>query len=94
VERYRSLTDLIDSITGEPGLSSAHIAVFDHPVGYKSIHANPNFYTFVDTNNATFTSYTLRFAPGAWDSDNTNNTNVSNIGSEIESSNLCVYELK
>jgi hypothetical protein len=92
VERYPAGGN-IDSITGEEGVSSAHIVVFDHSVGYKSMHGYDIFNTFVDTNNATFTSYILGLPQGSW-SDNINNANVSNIGSEIENFNLCVYELK
>jgi hypothetical protein len=97
VERYQNniySAGNIDSVTGEPDMiSSAHIAVFDHPVGYKSMHGAGIFHNFVDANNAVFTSYTMMFPPGSWTA-NENNVNISSISDEIGPANLCVYELR
>lgn len=88
----------IDSIAGGVGNASAFIAVFDHSVGYRSIHGNSLFQHFVDTNNAAYQSWTISTAPtdGNW-FVNKNETNVSNIpDSPLYSSPymMCVFELK
>jgi hypothetical protein len=91
-ERYHnSCTGQTDSTGAGIGCTSAHIAVFDRKVGYKSMHGDDIFYNFVDTNNETFVSWTLRFPVVHW-AENTNQVNVSGLADGLEVG-LCVYEL-
>ncbi|MBD5400585.1 hypothetical protein HDR61_02470 [bacterium] len=99
VARY-SLTTLTepDSISGINGTNAnAFIAVFDHPVGYASIHWNNVLQHFVDTEHAQYEAYTMSTTPlYAWQV-NKNETNVSNLtewGITENSAWMCVFELE
>ncbi|MDE6570661.1 MAG: hypothetical protein K2L95_00375 [Alphaproteobacteria bacterium] len=49
---------------------------------------------FVDVNNAPYQSWTISTAPvGHW-LQNTNQTNVSNIPTQVMGMTMCVFELK
>lgn len=96
VTRYRgggvsSFTDCVSDTYG--GITSAFIAVFNHPVGYASIHGVSIFQHFVDTEHAQYETYTISSSRG-WNT-NRNETNISNlINLPEESRLLAVYELK
>ncbi len=85
-----------DSISGVPGISQAFIAVFDHPVEYRSVHGNNIFQHFVDTNHAQYETWTLTTGGcvGCWTYVNTNATNISNLADTDFDLQLSVYELK
>jgi hypothetical protein len=97
VERYgeRKNQKEKDPIDGKQNyVSSAHMAVFDHPVGYQSKHGAAIFFTFVDTNNATYKNERLRFPnSNSWYA-NKNDQNIPDIQLEIKPQDICVYELK
>jgi hypothetical protein len=85
--------DKLDSLDGSENVSSVYIGIFDHAVGYKTIHANNVFNNFVDTENAEFVSYTIKIPVDPW-YRNENVSNISNIPSEVGAYNICVYELR
>lgn len=85
IARYTSTSNSI--------ISSEHIAVFDHPVSYASIHGSNIFQHFIDLNHTTYTEYTFSTMPGYW-YNNKHAANVQNIQSVVGDHNLCVFELK
>jgi hypothetical protein len=96
-ERYGDAGPYCSGVTDSTGTvigcTSANIAVFDHKVGYKSMHGEGVYHNFVDTNNETFTSWTLHFpSVAAGMIDNTNQVNISGLA-DVPIWNLCVYEL-
>jgi hypothetical protein len=97
IEKYHpvSICEEKDDSTGAgKGCTSAHIAVFDRKVGYKSMHGSGLFHNFVDTNNETFKSWTLSFPTTSNFAENTNQVNVSGLAAGLNFTiNLCVYEL-
>jgi len=88
--------NVVDSISGDEGLSNAFIAVFDHPVSYRSIHGIDIFQHFIDTNHAQYENWTLTTggSVGGWNTVNENNTNISNIDATGFFIQLSVFELK
>lgn len=99
VSRYNNTNVIGTQDSLEPnkiGMTTIKMAVFNKPVGVRSLHANDIFQFFVDTEHAPYQAYTISSTPiGAW-GQNTNTSNVSNIPSVLPLSreNLCVFELK
>jgi hypothetical protein len=81
---------------------NSNIAVFDRPAGYKSVHSTTGvstvpYHIFVDTNNAVYSSYTIRFPVSFW-GYYVKETNISGIESAPfvawdNNPELCVWEL-
>jgi len=94
IARYNS-TNYIDSINGcNDHFSNAFIAVFDHPVGYISVHGKDIYQHFVDTDHAQYEKYTISTRPiGGWN-QNINATNIPNLNQMPHTAELYVYELK
>jgi len=84
----------IDPLSGQPGQSNSYIAVFDHTVGYHSVHGGGIFNNLVDTAHAAFQTYTLAIPIANGWNVTTNRTNVANIASVVGLTQLCVFELK
>lgn len=67
----------------------AQIAIFDHAVGYMSVHAAGVFENVIDTTHATFQSYTMRTPEYTVTHEA---ANISHLPTNIRS--LYVYKLK
>ncbi|MDR1071240.1 MAG: hypothetical protein LBL21_01195 [Rickettsiales bacterium] len=89
----------VDSLTGQLGVSDAHLMIFDKPVGYRGVHGFNVFTLFMDIAHAPFQSYTLAvpIMPTnitiGW-TTNKNDTNVSGIMDVAEDTMICLFELK
>ncbi|MDR1338304.1 MAG: hypothetical protein LBJ73_04745, partial [Rickettsiales bacterium] len=83
----------VDPLTGECGHANIYLAVFDHAVGYRSVHVSGVYKNLVDVDHAPYQAYTMQIPAGAW-TTNTNQTNVSNIIQEVPTTSLYVFELK
>lgn len=68
---------------------NAQIAIFNHAVGYVSMHASSVFSSLIDTEHETFVSYTLETAKY---NSNTRHANVTNL--PTADFTLSVYKLK
>ena len=94
VAHYTTGGEDVDSVTGIMGsVTTAKIAVFDHPVEYRAIHGGDIFQFFIDTIHTPYQSYTISSAAlGQWHA-NEYECNVSGI-SHFRGTYLAVYELK
>lgn len=70
---------------------SANLAVFDHAVSYKTIHAANVFYHFLDIDGTEFTDWDIH-VPGGHFCDVDIRANVDGLANVPRS--MCVYELK
>ncbi|MDR1338040.1 MAG: hypothetical protein LBJ73_03350 [Rickettsiales bacterium] len=91
-----------ESNTGSTADSySSDIVVFDRTVGYRSVHTYQYgdipilYHTFVDTSNAVFNGWTLKFDRSWIFSTSAKNANVTDLGTVLPYYNmLCVWRLK
>ena len=72
----------------------AQIALFDHPVGYKSQHSGNYFETTIDTENEVYQKATLPQVSGAYASSWSTNINAANISNRPTTTNLYIYRMK
>jgi hypothetical protein len=89
----------VDSLTGQFGMSDAHLMIFDKPVGYRGVHGNGVFTLLMDTARAPFQSYTLAIPIVPFNTiagwlTNKNDTNVSGLADVAEDLRICLFELK
>lgn len=68
---------------------NAQIAIFDHPVGYASMHAYGIFENLIDTEHETFVSYTLKTP---YYTNNIQHTNITNL--PLSGLAIAVYKLR
>ncbi|MDE6571413.1 MAG: hypothetical protein K2L95_04335 [Alphaproteobacteria bacterium] len=70
---------------------SANIAIFDHAVSYKTIHAENVFFHFLDIDGPTFTGWDFQI-PTNWYCITDIRANVTGLAAVPRT--MCVYELK
>ncbi len=81
----------IDPFDGlENAAYSAHIAIYDHAVSYKTIHANSIYYHFLDTRGPDFTAWNTQIPINFCQVDI--RANVDGLANVPRT--MCVYVLK
>ena len=80
-----------DPFTGDTGGYIAQMAIFDHDVSYKSIHAISVFWHFIDVDSPEFTDWDFHAPTGNY-CDVSIPDNIT--GLETVPRQLCVYELQ
>lgn len=89
------VSEFNDSINGTNAqITNAFIVVFDHPVGYASIHGIDVFQHFVDTEHPEYQDPVISSTPVYGWKKNINATNISNLTDLPNDIKLYVYELK